>query len=197
MSFEEFRAQFADGRCHHVVVGGFLDDEAAAVLRAQVDAAPFAPYDQPDRGRYEHNRDLGIPTLFDDLRAIAEQLVERPLRVEHVRWLRLRHRDYQLIKDDARDRPVATAHLELTLDFSALTTGQAEVIYTDGMESWVVPQLPGAIAIVQREPWLFRYARYLTAGVGDAVVHRLCLSLSYPAPPERLELPGENPTGPG
>lgn len=200
MSFEEFRAQFAEGRCHHVVVGGFLDDEGAAALRTQVDAAPFAPYDQPDRGRYEHTRALELPALFDELRAIAEQLVERPLEVAHARWLRLRHRDYQLIKDDARDRPVAPAHLELTLDFSAITTGQAEVIYTDGLESWVVPQLPGAIAIVLREPWLFRYARYLPAAVGDAVVHRLCLSLSYlivPDAPNASKVPAENSAGPG
>jgi len=42
-----------------------------------------------------------------------------------------------------------------------------------------VPQVPGAIAIVEREPWLYRYARYLNLGVGDAVVDRLRLSLSY------------------
>ena len=179
MSYDEFRAQFADGRCHHVVVAGFLDEPAAAPLRAQVSAAGLARYDEPDRGHYEHNRELAIPPLFDDLRAIAEELVQRPLHLDHACWLRLRHRDYQLIKDDARDRPIADTHLELTLDHSALATGQAELVYTDGQESWVVPQVPGAIAIVEREPWLYRYARYLNLGVGDAVVDRLRLSLSY------------------
>lgn len=176
---DALRAQFADARCHHVMVPGFLADPAAAPLREQVNAAGFASYDEPDRGRYERNHELAIPALFDDLRAITEKLVQRPLRLDHARWLRLRHRDYQLIKDDARDRPIAATHLEVTLDFSALATGQAEVVYTDGHESWVVPQLPGSLSIVEREPWLFRYARYLNVEVADTVVHRLRLLLSY------------------
>lgn len=176
---DEIRAAFAEGRCHHVVAGGFLAEPAAALLREQVNAATFARYDQPDRGRYEHNHELAITSLFDDLRAVAAELVQRPLRLDHARWLRLRHRDYQLIKDDARDRPITTTHLEVTLDFSALATDQAELVYTDGLESWIVPQLPGTLAIVEREPWLLRYARYLNGSVGDAVVHRLRLSLSY------------------
>ncbi|CAN5918070.1 hypothetical protein BH11MYX3_BH11MYX3_09470 [soil metagenome] len=183
MSDEEMRAQFRDGRCHHVVVAGFLTPEAATDLRAQIDAAPFTTFDIPDRGHYEHNRELALPALFDELRAVAEQVTERSLRIEHARWLRLRHRDYQLIKDDATDRPVPGAHVELILDVSTLTSGQAELVYTDGHESWVVPQVAGAISIVEREPWLFRYARYLNLGIGDAVIHRLRLSLSPVGPP--------------
>lgn len=182
---DEIRAAFAEGRCHHVVVAGFLAEPAAALLREQVTAAGFVPYDEPDRGRYTHNRELAIPSLFDDLRALSEQLVQRPLRLDHACWLRLQHRDYQLIKDDARDRPVVATHLEVTLDFSALATDQAELVYTDGHESWIVPQVPGALSIVEREPWLFRYARYLNGGVGDMAVHRLRLLLSY------LEHPGD------
>ena len=72
---DEIRAQFADGRCHHVVAGGFLAEPAAAQLREQVNTAGFARYEQPDRGRYEHNHELAIPSLFDDLRSIAETLV--------------------------------------------------------------------------------------------------------------------------
>jgi hypothetical protein len=174
---DEIRAQFAEGRCHHVVLGGFLDEAAAAALREQVNSATFTAYSAPDRGHYEHNHELVIRALFDELRAVAEQLAGRPLRLDHARWLRLKHRSYQLIKDDARDRPV-TPHLELTLDFSAAATGQAEIVYTDGHESWVVPQLPGAISIVEREPWLYRYASYLNHEVQDAVVHRLRLLLS-------------------
>lgn len=174
---DEIRTAFAEARCHHVIIGGFLAEPAAALLREQVNAAAFACHDMPDRGRYEHNHELAIPALFDDLRAVASELVQRPLRLDHARWLRLRHRDYQLIKDDARDRPISATHLEVTLDFSALATDQAEIVYTDGVESWIVPQLPGTLSIVEREPWLFRYVRYLSASVGDAVVHRLRLSL--------------------
>jgi hypothetical protein len=178
MSDDEMRAQFREGRCHHVVVAGFLTPTAASELRAQIDAATFTTFDIPDRGHYEHNRELALPALFDELRVIAEQVTEHPLRLAHARWLRLRHRDYQLIKDDAMDRPVPTTHVELTLDISDVTSSQAELVYTDGHESWVVPQVAGAISIVEREPWLFRYARYLNLGIGDAVIHRLRLSLS-------------------
>ena len=175
---DEIRAEFSAARCHHATLGGFLDEPATASLRDQVNAAGFTLYDQPDRGRYEHNHELALPSLFDDVRAVAEQLVQHPLRLDHARWLRLHHRDYQLIKDDARDRPVAAPHLEVTVDFSARATGQAELVYTDGHESWVVPQLPGSVSVVKREPWLYRYARYLNVEVQDAVVHRLRLLLS-------------------
>lgn len=178
----EIRAQFRESRCHHVVVAGFLTPETARELRTQIDAAPFTRFDIPDRGHYEHTDELALPALFGDLRAIAERITERALRLDQVRWLRLRHRDYQLLKDDASERP-STSHVELTLDVSASTTGQAELVYTDGHESWVVPQVAGALAIVLREPWLYRYARYLNHGVGAAVIHRLRLSLSPLDPP--------------
>jgi hypothetical protein len=179
MTLDVLRAQFRGGRCHHVVVPGVVPDATAASLREAVDAAGFAAYDEPDRGRYEHNDTLAIPPLFDELRAIAEQITERAMRADHAVLRRLRHRDYQLMKDDARTRPVADAHVEIALDFSARATGQAEIVYSDGREHWVVPQLPGAVAIVAREPWLFRYERYLNAAVQDAVVHRLYLALSF------------------
>ena len=175
---DEIRAHYSSARCHHATLGGFLDDAASASLRQRVNAAGFTLYDQPDRGRYEHNHDLAMPALFADVRAVAEQLVLHPLRLDHARWLRHHHRDYQLLKDDARDRPVAATHLEVTLDFSAVATGQAELVYTDGHETWVVPQIPGSLSVVERAPWLFRYARYLNREVQDAVVHRLRLLLS-------------------
>jgi hypothetical protein len=177
MTLDVLRAQFRDGRCHHVVVPGVVPAATATSLRDAVDAAGFTAYDEPDRGRYEHNRGLAIPVLFDELRAIAAQITQQALCADHADWRRLRHRDYQLMKDDARTRPVA-AHVEVTLDFSARATGQAEIVYSDGRDHWVVPQLPGAVAIVAREPWLFRYERYLNTAVEDAVVHRLHLSLS-------------------
>jgi hypothetical protein len=182
MTLDALRAQFASGRCHLIVVPEVLDAAGAASLRDQVDAAGLARYDEPDRGRYERNLALTAPELFDQLRGLGEQLVQRPLRVHHASWRRLRHRDYQLIKDDGRDRPLPGAHVEVTLDFSARATGQAEIVYSDGVASWVVPQLPGAVAVVEREPWLFRYARYLNLAVGEAIVHRLHLALAFVDP---------------
>ena len=176
---DALRAQFRDGRCRHLVLPAVLAEDRAAPLRARLDAAGFAAVYEPDRGRYELNRELVDQPLFDELRALAEQLVERPLRDGPARWLRLRHRDYGLIKGDARDRAVAAEHLELTLDFSASTTEQAEIVYTDGHESWIVPQRPGSLAVVERPGWLFRYERYLNRHVEAAVLHRLRLSLPF------------------
>jgi len=191
VTLDALRAQFRDGRCHHVVMPGVLAPEAAARLRDEVDSAGFAAFDEPDRGHYEHNGALAVPWLLDELRGLAEQLADAPLRADRADWRRLRHRDYQLIKGDARDRPVTGAYLEVTLDFSERATGQAEVVYSDGRDSWVVPQLPGSVAVVAREPWLFRYQRYLNGAVGDAVVHRLHLALAIveAASPRARETP--------
>ncbi len=184
MSIEVLRGQYAAARCHHVFIPGFFGEHTGA-LREQVDAASFQSFDVPDRGHYEHTSELAIPALFDDLRAIAEQVTTRALTIVRARWLRLRHRDYQLMKDDGRDRPVAGAHVEVMFDFSAQPTGTAEVVYTDGYESWVVPQVPAMISIVGREPWLYRYQRYLNVALAGVTLHRLYLSLAYlddPAP---------------
>ena len=113
----------------------------------------------------------------DELRALAEQVVERPLALERAVWQRLRHRDYMLMKGDAKSR-FAAPNIEVTLDFSTAATEGAELVYTDGYESWVVIQDPGSVAIVEREPWLYRYDRYLNMAVGDKVVHRLRLTLT-------------------
>ncbi len=171
----ELRAQFLANRCHHVLLAGFIAD--ASPLRALVDAAGWSVFDEPDRGRYEVNRTFVEGDVFAGMCATAEAIVGRPLRVERAAWLRFRHRDYQLTKDDARERPLVGRHVELLYDFSAAMLGTGEVVYTDGHESWVVPQIPSVIALVEREPWLYRYARYFTHSVGDALVYRLRLTL--------------------
>jgi hypothetical protein len=172
---DALRAQFRAGRCHHVLLGGVIAD--ASPLRAQVDAAGWTAFDQPDRGRYEYNRTLVADDVFAALCATAEAIVERPLRVERAVWLRFRHRDFQLSKDDARERPLVQRHVELVYDFSSAMLANCETVYTDGRESWVIPQIPTVIALVEREPWLYRYARYLAHTVGDALVYRLRLTL--------------------
>lgn len=177
MNVEELRTAFRATRCHYLMVPGCFADTAAAKLRENVDALPFTVFDVPDRGHYETNADLAIPGVFDELRALAEQVVERPLAVERAIWQRLRHRDYMVMKGDAKDR-FAAPNIEVTLDFSAAATEGAELVYTDGYESWVVIQEPGSVAIVEREPWLYRYDRYLNLAVGDKVVHRLRLTLT-------------------
>lgn len=171
----QLREQFRTGRCHHVLLGGFLAE--TATLRAQIDEAGWTSFYEPDRGRYEHNRTYVLDELFASLRVIAEGIVERSLDIERAVWLRFRHRDYQLTKDDARERPLAARHVELLFDFSQAMVGNGELVYTDGHESWIVPQAPWLISLVERESWLYRYARYLDHTIGDALVYRLRLTL--------------------
>jgi hypothetical protein len=174
----ELRARFREARCHHLVIEEVVNAERAATVRAQIDAAGFARYYEPDRARYEVNGDHVEPALLDELRELAEQITERPLRHARATWLRLRHRDYALMKSDARGR-LDDAHVEVTLDLSEKATEQAEIVYSDGRESWVVPQRPGSVCIVERESWLFRYERYLDLRIEDAVIYRLRLALLF------------------
>jgi hypothetical protein len=171
------RARFRDGRCHHVVIPELVGEELAAAMRAQLDDIGFEAFCEPDRGRYEINRDLAVPELFEELRELVEHIVERPVQVGPAHWLRLRHRDYALLKADAKSR-ASGRHVEVTLDVSARATGQAEIVYTDGVASWAVAQQPGSVAIVERDAWLYRYDRYLDHRVAGAVIYRLRLALS-------------------
>ncbi len=177
MSVEVLRAMFSATRCRHVLVPEVFPAEAAASLREELGRIELAVFDEPDRGRYELATEPEVPSLFEDMRGLAEQVLERPLAVARATWLRLRHRDYLLLKGDAGTR-LGTEHVELTLDFSAEATGHGEMIYTDGYESWPVPQEPGSVTIALREPWVFRYDRYLPHLVGDKLVHRLRLLLT-------------------
>ncbi len=165
----DVRAQLRADRCRHVVLPGLVGEDRAAPMREGADEVGFTPFYEPDRGRYGINRDLVVPELFDELRALVGSIVERELTLGPVQWLRFRHRDYSLTKTA---REVAGPHVEVTVDFSARTTEQAEIVYTDGVESWIVPQLAGSVAIVEREPWLYRYERYLDHRIGDGAVYR-------------------------
>lgn len=174
---EAVRARFREGRCHHVVIPELVAEDRAAPMRAQVDEVGFEPFYEPDRGRYEINDRLAAPELFEELRELVEQIVEHPLEVGPARWLRLRHRDYALLKGDAKTRASEGKHLEVTLDFSSRATEQAELVYTDGVESWGVLPQPGSVAIVERDTWLYRYERYLDHHIADGLIYRLRLAL--------------------
>jgi len=174
---ETLRARFREGRCHHVVLPELVTEDRAAPMRAQLDESGFDPFYEPDRGRYEINRELAAPELFEELRELVEHIVGYPVQVGPAHWLRLRHRDYSLIKGDAKARVADGKHVEVTLDFSARETGQAEIVYTDGGQSWVVAQAPGSVAIVERDTWMYRYERYLDHRVADGSIYRLRLAL--------------------
>ena len=111
--------------------------------------------------------------LLERLVALAASVAgARLVRRDH-QWMRLVHGDYQLMKGDALERP-KEPHVELFADVPAAATGKAEIFYSDGR---VVPQLPGAVAVLKRDATLVRWQRRLSLRVGDAVVHRLRLTL--------------------
>jgi hypothetical protein len=122
------------------------------------------------------NRQLVDAPLFERLRQLAELVSGKALTDGAARWLKRAHGDYALIADDNVER-VTAPHVELTLDFSEVTTDQAEVVYSDGNESFVVPQWPRSLALVERTATLYRYERYLNQLVGDGEVFRLRLLL--------------------
>jgi hypothetical protein len=148
-----------------------IDADERARVRAALDAAGWQPRDLADRYR------LATSTLDDPL---IERLVElaasvagTPLVRHGHEWMRLGHGDYQLMKGDGLERP-SEPHVELIADLSAAATGEAEIFYSDGR---VVPQLPGAVAVLKRDATLVRWQRRLSLRVGDALVYRLRLTL--------------------
>ncbi|HEX9104474.1 MAG TPA: hypothetical protein VF997_19820, partial [Polyangia bacterium] len=143
-----------------------------ARLRAALDAAGWRPCSIADRQRLE-TAALADPVVAR-LTALAGRVVGAELRALGVRWLRLRHGDYQLTKADALERP-AGAHVEVIADLSAAATGEAEIFYSDGR---IVAQRPGAVSVVERDASLLRWQRYLTLRVGDAAVYRLVVTLA-------------------
>jgi hypothetical protein len=151
-------------------------DERAR-LRAALDAAGWLRHDLADQRHVCSSPAAADEALFARLTDLAATAGGAPLRLDAFEWLRLRHGDYQLMKHDARRRP-PDAHVEVIADLSAAATGEAEIVYTDGGPTlFYVPQLPGAVAVVQRAPTLLRYQRHLSLRVGAAEVHRLRLTL--------------------
>ena len=176
---ETFRTMYRGERFPFAVLPELLLADGAAELRARAETAGLEPFFVADRGRYHANQTLRDEPLFDELRQIAAAVVEAPLVVGAARWLRLERGDYSLIRGDQASRSEPARHLELTLDFSEAPSDQAEIVYSDGAESIVVPQWPGALALVDKPPTLYRYERYLTHQV-QLAIYRLRLILRYP-----------------
>jgi hypothetical protein len=168
--FDETVARRQLRQTRSLVAPAFLDPETASALRNRA----FLPFWIADRGRYHQAEEVDAP-LFDRLRAWAESLAETPLEAADHQWLRLRHGDYQLTRDDSVRR-ISGRHYELVLDFSERATGQAEIVYGERLR---LPQLPLSLALVERDDSQYRYQRYLNHQVGEAEVFRLRLSLRF------------------
>jgi hypothetical protein len=174
---DTFRQLWATQR--HVVVPTLLEPETALALRQRL-AGEVAPFYIADRGRYHLSTAHVDEELFAALGAFAGAVAGGPLHRLEQRWLRFVRGDYQLTHGDHLDRATRGRHLELTLDFSAAETDQGESIFTDGRATFIIPQLPLSLALVERDDSLYRYDRYFNHKIGDAEVWRLRLSLGFP-----------------
>ena len=127
-------------------------------------------FDLAHRGNYAF-ADLRDQPLADELCAFAEALACAPLRLHSLRLYRFRRGGYSLFRDDAATR-IETG-IEVTLDLSRKMAGPPAVYQSSASHRLEVPQAPGLVAVVERNPGLFRYDRYLPAEVGRAEVLRL------------------------
>jgi hypothetical protein len=176
------RAFYRSTRPPMMVAPFALPERVRAALRVRLDEAAPAAWCVADRGRYRATEALDEPALLAALAALAEAVAEEPLTVESARWLVLGRGDYALTKDDAAAGARPERRLELWADLSAATTGEAELVYTDGRGMLAVPQLAGSVALVERTRGLYRWQRYLGHRVGEARVHRLLVTLRPAAP---------------
>jgi hypothetical protein len=190
-----YRQAFSQMAIGAVVVEGAIDRSRVETIRQRLDAAGFSPFRLRHLGRYDCAHEIEEPRLFDELHRIAEYVTDASLVVTDHSALRLRQGDYLLSAAGEPSWPAPSRGYELTLDVSAGSSGEAQVVYARrGENFFVAPQLSGSITIVARGPDIDRYDRYLSHRVGDHIVHRLRLALvrsgvAQTAPPDRPEAP--------
>lgn len=171
---EAHRAAFHSAPIPAVVIPDVISPAAAEPIRDAILSATFTPFDLAPRGRYAFLDGARDAAFEGALLSIAERVVDRRLAVARSRWTRLCQGDYALLRDDRDEEP----SVELTLDISERASGGAEICYCHrGRLVYAAPQIPGALAIVERGPSIRRYERYLSRRVGDAQVIRLRLVL--------------------
>jgi hypothetical protein len=170
-----FRNLYRTPKLPFALLPDALEASEMAALRARVEDL-VQPFTLADRGHYQALPAHDEP-LVAELTVLARLIVQAPLRPATARWLRFERGDYSLMRDD-RERPAGRA-LELTCDFSETSTGQGQIIYTDGRETLMVPQWSGSIALVEKSATLYRYERYLTHTIGEQRIFRLRLQLHY------------------
>jgi hypothetical protein len=180
-----YRAAFAHALVGAVVVDQALDRQALVPIRGRIDAADFVPYRRLHHGSFERLRPVREPELIAAVVAIAEAVTGASLALMANECLRLRHGDYVLASEATADAgdpgptSLASRWIEVTADLSSGSSGEAQVVYARrGEHFFAAPQLSGSVAIVERQPTIARYDRYLNHRVADRVVHRLRLQLA-------------------
>jgi hypothetical protein len=148
----------------------------AATVRAAADAH-FSRYDFAPKGRYDRIEHAPHPGLDEPLVTLAQNAFGEPFTVGDARFVRLGHRDYSLLWDDATAR-FSERFVEAVIDLSDGETGEAEIHYCAGDRPFfVAPQLPGSVILVERMPGVLRWQRYLGHRVGAKKVYRLFVEL--------------------
>jgi hypothetical protein len=170
---EVWRAQFAASPLAAVLVDGAAPLEP---LRAQVQALSYRDYFIADRGRYQFNDSFQSDGL-EPLIGLAQQITGKTITCTRARCTRHVHGDYAQPKDDDRFWPRTGATLELTIDLSNAASDEGQIVYFNASGSLVLPQKPGACALIARTAPLTRYERYLNYRLADNVIYRLRLLL--------------------
>lgn len=162
------------------LIANAVSSNVRLMLRRRLAGISWKQFDWPTLGHYAYVDAVLDPTLWRDLRNVAESVVTRKLRVTRSRCMRLAHHDYTLKQADDYEPWRNRRLIELQLDISTGTSGEAEVLFEDETRRrvFVVPQVPGCLSLVVRAPRVRRYDRYLTHRVGRAVVYRIRLTLA-------------------
>jgi len=161
---EKLRPAYVEQRS--LILPGACDPQAVPRVR-------WRRLDLANRGRYEF-AELRPPR---ELHRFAEALTGASLKPAWSRLYRFRHRGYALFFDDAHSR--LESGVELTLDLSPEMAGPPAIYQSSPTDRLEVPQVPGLVAIVQRNPAMYRYDRYFPAEVGRAAVLRLRVAFEY------------------
>ena len=156
---------------------GLIEPDDAAALRDRV-RPHLQHYDLPDRGRYLVDETHVEAALFARLEALAAERLGRPVARAGARWTRFARGDYALFKDDAFRWRALRHHAEVCMDFSAEGSDEGQIVYTGAGGGGVMPQRPGAGAVVDRRSPIYRYERYLGVRYGAGEVFRLGLVLN-------------------
>jgi hypothetical protein len=174
-----YREELQHARFPGIVLPDAVSSSLRRSLRVRLRRYRWHEFDWPTLGHYAYVEAVLDTALWSELRALAEYMTGRSLRIARSRCMRLRHRDYALKRADEDDQLRRDCLVELHADISSRATGEADVIFEHGERSgaFVVPQLPGLVSVVVRDPSVRRYDRYLTHRTGRALVHRLRLTL--------------------
>jgi len=158
-----------------VVVPEAVGRELAGAVRGRLERSGIARYELVDRGSYGVVPEVDEPVLLAALTRAASEVTGRALAVTEARALWLGAGDYLLAHHDrVPDEPV----VELTLELSSASVPGAEVHYRRrGHVYFRFGSVPGALAIVERDPTVTCNHTYVSRRHAGAAVIRVVVRL--------------------